>query len=164
MQKKINKKLIPVVIVALAALFAAYTLFLKGSEDDPNMIFASGTIETTDADMSFMANGILKDRKVNEGDTVHRGDLIAELDSWRASSHAPLIGREALEACRVVMRSLEKVGSLLGGHGADADAPDVVALGGTTRRIAIDREAAPELVAAIAHRTADHLGFHGGEC
>jgi len=79
MQKKINKKLIPVVVVGLAALFAAYTLFLKGSEEDPNMIFASGTIETTDADMSFMANGILKDRKVNEGDTVHRGDLIADL-------------------------------------------------------------------------------------
>lgn len=59
-----------------------------------------------------------------------RAALIAELDSWRASSHAPLIGREALEACRVVMRSLEKVASLLGGHGADADAPDVVALGG----------------------------------
>ena len=86
MQKKINKKLIPVVIVGLAALFAAYTLFLKGSEDDPNMIFASGTIETTDADMSFMANGILKDRKVNEGDTVHRGDLIAQLDSREAEA------------------------------------------------------------------------------
>ena len=86
MQKKINKKLIPVVIVGLAALFAAYTLFLKGSEEDPNRIFASGTIETTDADMSFMANGILKDRKVNEGDTVHRGDLIAQLDSREAEA------------------------------------------------------------------------------
>ncbi len=86
MQKKINKKLIPVVIVGLAALFAAYTLFLKGSEEDPNRIFASGTIETTDADMSFLANGILKDRKVNEGDTVHRGELIAELDKREAEA------------------------------------------------------------------------------
>ena len=64
MQKKINKKLILVSIVVLATLFAAYTLFLKGSEEDAEIIFVSGTIETTDADMSFMANGILKDRKV----------------------------------------------------------------------------------------------------
>ncbi|MGD9640915.1 MAG: HlyD family secretion protein, partial [Synergistaceae bacterium] len=86
MQKKMNKKLILVGIVVLASLFAAYTLFLKGTEEDPNMIFASGTIETTDADMSFMANGILKDRMVNEGDTVHLGDLIAELDSREADA------------------------------------------------------------------------------
>ncbi|NLD06075.1 MAG: HlyD family efflux transporter periplasmic adaptor subunit [Synergistaceae bacterium] len=83
---KINKKMIPVIIVALAALFAIYTIFLKSDGEDPNRIFASGTIETTDADMSFMANGFLKNRKVNEGDTVHRGDLIAELDKREAEA------------------------------------------------------------------------------
>lgn len=86
MKKKINKKLLLGIVVGLAALFAVYTIFLKGTEEDPNRIFASGMIETTDADMSFMANGILKDRKVNEGDTVHRGELIAELDKREAEA------------------------------------------------------------------------------
>ena len=86
MQKKINKKIILAAVVILAALFATYFFFLRKSGEDPNKIFASGTIETTDADMSFMANGILMIRKVNEGDTVRRGDLIAELDKREAQA------------------------------------------------------------------------------
>lgn len=86
MEKKIDKKIIPLIIIAAAALLAAYTLFLKEKGEDPDKIFASGTIETTEADMSFLANGILKDRKVNEGDTVHRGELIAELDKREAEA------------------------------------------------------------------------------
>lgn len=86
MQMKMNKKLILVAVVVLAALFATYFFFLRKSGEDPNKIFASGTIETTDADMSFMANGILRIRKVNEGDTVRRGDLIAELDKREAEA------------------------------------------------------------------------------
>lgn len=80
MRKKINKKLILFPVIAIAALFLVYTFFLKSNGEEPNTIFASGTIETTNVDMSFMANGILKNREVNEGDTVRRGDLIAELD------------------------------------------------------------------------------------
>lgn len=86
MKKRIDKKIIPLIIVAAAALFAAYNLFLKDNGEDPDRIFASGTIETTDADMSFMVGGILKVRRVNEGDTVRRDDLIAELDKREAQA------------------------------------------------------------------------------
>ncbi len=86
MQKRINKKLILVAVVILLAAFGAYFFFLKKSDEDPNRLFASGTIETIDADMSFLANGILMSRKVNEGDTVRRGDVIATLDKREAEA------------------------------------------------------------------------------
>lgn len=86
MKKRINKKLILLIVIAAAAFFAAYTFFLKDNGEDPDKIFASGTIETTDADMSFMASGILRTRKVDEGQTVRRGDLIAELDKREAEA------------------------------------------------------------------------------
>ena len=44
MEKKIDKRIIPLIIIAAAALLAAYTLFLKEKGEDPDKIFASGTI------------------------------------------------------------------------------------------------------------------------
>ncbi len=86
MEKKTLKKIIPLIVIAVAALFAAYTLVLKNNGEDPDKIFASGTIETTDADMSFMVGGILSVRKADEGDRVIRGSIIAQLDKREAEA------------------------------------------------------------------------------
>ena len=40
MEKKIDKKIIPLIIIAAAALLAAYILFLKQKGEDPDNIFA----------------------------------------------------------------------------------------------------------------------------
>ncbi len=43
-------------------------------------IILYGNVDIRDVDLSFRVSGRLQDLKVDEGDTVHRGDLIAHLD------------------------------------------------------------------------------------
>jgi HlyD family secretion protein len=47
---------------------------------DGNRIFVSGNLELTQVDISFKIAGRMTERKVDEGDWVKKGDLIARLD------------------------------------------------------------------------------------
>ena len=56
-------------------------LFLScNNKKDPNVILASGTIETTTVTVSSKSNGQIKLIPVKEGDRVKAGDLLLEID------------------------------------------------------------------------------------
>jgi HlyD family secretion protein len=63
--------IIPVAILAL----------LSGCSQRPaNLVHVSGNIELTQVDMSFKATGRLVERRFDEGATVKKGDIVAQLD------------------------------------------------------------------------------------
>jgi HlyD family secretion protein len=76
-----KKKVIPVVVLLLAAA-AVYIGFRRNQRnEDPNRIRVSGNIEITDADVSFKIAGRVTERLVSEGDLVKAGQVVARLDS-----------------------------------------------------------------------------------
>jgi HlyD family secretion protein len=68
---------IPVVVVIVAAVVVWYTMLRNGSDD---IIFASGTVEATEADLGFQAPGRIEGIAVREGDRVVRDQELAQLD------------------------------------------------------------------------------------
>ncbi|MGE5418032.1 MAG: HlyD family secretion protein [Acidobacteriota bacterium] len=69
-----------VIIIALLSLASGgYWGYQKYLNKDGGEIKASGTIEATEADASAKTPGALKGVYVNEGDTVKKGQLIAEI-------------------------------------------------------------------------------------
>jgi HlyD family secretion protein len=75
-----KKKLILVVVIGVAAVVAfigARSWFHRG---DSNEIHVSGNIELTEVNISFKLPGKLVERRVDEGDKVTPGMLVARLD------------------------------------------------------------------------------------
>jgi HlyD family secretion protein len=66
-------------IAAFGGLVAA--ALLSGCSHTPSdRVHVSGNIELTEVDMSFKTAGRLVERRFDEGDTVKKGDIVAELD------------------------------------------------------------------------------------
>jgi HlyD family secretion protein len=66
--------------VAIAA-FVGLAVLLSGCSRTPSdRVHVSGNIELTEVDMSFKTAGRLVERRFDEGDTVKKGDIVAELD------------------------------------------------------------------------------------
>jgi HlyD family secretion protein len=66
---------------AAAAAFVGLAVLLPGCSRHPaNIVHVSGNIELTEVDMSFKTAGRLVERRFDEGDTVKKGDIVAELD------------------------------------------------------------------------------------
>ncbi|MFA5043662.1 MAG: efflux RND transporter periplasmic adaptor subunit [Kiritimatiellia bacterium] len=75
-----KKKIIPVVALVLA-IGGGLTWFLHNrSSDDRGRIAVSGNVEATEVQVSFMAAGRVLERRVDEGQYVKTGDLVARLD------------------------------------------------------------------------------------
>ncbi len=75
------KRIIPLLIIALIAA-AVYFFFIKTQEKkDPTKIELSGTVETTEVDVSFQIPGRIVRLIPQEGDLVKKGDLLGELDN-----------------------------------------------------------------------------------
>jgi HlyD family secretion protein len=73
--KRIRIVLGAIVVAALA--FWSIRTYLNRPSD---RIEASGTIETTEVDVSFMVAGKVEERLVDEGDRVEKGQIVARLD------------------------------------------------------------------------------------
>jgi HlyD family secretion protein len=74
------KKLI-LAVVLIALVGTAVVLAYRSLHTDPtNRILVSGNIELSQVDIAFKTSGRLIERAVNEGDTVHKGMVIARLD------------------------------------------------------------------------------------
>ena len=85
-------------ILAIIILLIAAAWFVRSYLNPPaNHIEASGTIETTEVDVSFQAAGRVQELLVQEGDHVTQGQVIARLDAQ------PL--RESLERSRAQLDS-----------------------------------------------------------
>lgn len=76
----VKRRLIPVVLIVLAGIFAAWK-FGFANNHDPNVLKLSGNIELTEVDLSFKGAGRLAELLVDEGDFVKKGQVIARLDS-----------------------------------------------------------------------------------
>ncbi|WP_182186655.1 HlyD family secretion protein [Pectinatus frisingensis] len=77
MEKRV-KILIPVLIIALVA--GGYMMYFK-KQIDPNQIKVSGNIETTTVNVGFKISGHVDQRLVDEGDSVKKRQLIANLET-----------------------------------------------------------------------------------
>lgn len=75
-----RKVAILAILLLTLAIFILY-FGLHRTADDPNKIFVSGNIEITEVQASFQVPGRVEQRKVDEGDIVKAGDLIANLDA-----------------------------------------------------------------------------------
>jgi HlyD family secretion protein len=74
------KRIVPV-IVLLAVIAAAWVGWSRYSNgNDPNRIQLSGNIELTQVDIAFKTAGRLIERRVDEGDRVKQGQLLARID------------------------------------------------------------------------------------
>lgn len=74
------KKRIPVILLLIAIGAAAWWYWRSHNADNGDRIFVSGNLELTQVDISFKMAGRMIERKVDEGDWVKKGDLIATLD------------------------------------------------------------------------------------
>jgi HlyD family secretion protein len=66
---------------AATAAFVGLAVLLSGCSRTPSdRVHVSGNIELTEVDMSFKTAGRLVERRFDEGDTLKKGDIVAELD------------------------------------------------------------------------------------
>src|SRR5579875_435013 len=74
------KKRIPILLILIAAGAGAYWWWTTRQAANNNRIFVSGNLELIQVDISFKMAGRMIERKVDEGDWVKQGDLVAVLD------------------------------------------------------------------------------------
>src|ERR1700733_5264057 len=75
-----KKRLIPILIILVAAGAAATYAFHGGAGKPDNRLMVSGNIELTEVNIAFKTAGRLIERTVDEGDPVKKGQEIARLD------------------------------------------------------------------------------------
>jgi HlyD family secretion protein len=66
--------------IILPIILFTFLLNSCGEKKDPNVITASGTIESTNITVSSKLSGQIKKITVKEGDKVSKGDLLVEID------------------------------------------------------------------------------------
>jgi HlyD family secretion protein len=77
---KPNKKIIIPIASALVILVMVYYFAYYRSNHDRQIIKASGQIELTEVDLSFRLTGHVETLKLDEGDRVRQGQVLAELE------------------------------------------------------------------------------------
>jgi HlyD family secretion protein len=88
-----NRKLIPVILTAAAAVaFAVWWFGFRNSHPEET-VKISGNIELTEVNIAFKTPGKLVELNIKEGDTVKAGDVIGRLDTAQLESQ-----KRALEA------------------------------------------------------------------
>jgi HlyD family secretion protein len=95
---------IPVVVVIVAAAVVWFTVLRNGRDD---IIFASGTVEATEADLGFQAPGRIDGISVREGDRVVRDRELARLDRTELLARRQAALAQA-EAAAAMLAELER--------------------------------------------------------
>jgi HlyD family secretion protein len=96
--------IVPVVIVVLAI---AGWLILRSDDEDVTRIEASGTIESTEADLGFQLGGRVADVSVREGDKVLSGAILARLEQAELDARKAAAIAQA-QAARALLTELER--------------------------------------------------------
>ncbi|MDQ3746002.1 MAG: biotin/lipoyl-binding protein, partial [Acidobacteriota bacterium] len=73
-------RVLPVVLVVLAALFLVWYLFLRRTPVPDSVVAASGRVEGDDAGVAAKTSGRIREITVREGDEVRAGQVVATLD------------------------------------------------------------------------------------
>lgn len=94
--------LIPLLVVAAGVIW-----WLRRSDEEGNGITASGTVEATEAELSFQAPGRVVWIGPREGDAVQAGDVLARLDTLELGAQRRLAAA-GVEAARAQLRALER--------------------------------------------------------
>lgn len=96
-----NKRRWIAIAVVVLAVVAAVTTYIVRRGNDNDAIFASGTVEATEADLGFQTPGRIERIVVQEGDRVSQGQQLAWLDRTEL-----LARRRAAEAQVEVARAV----------------------------------------------------------
>lgn len=121
------KKRAPVVLALIAIVAVGLWWSRRSAPADGNGLFASGTVEATDADLGFQRPGRLASVGVREGDRVVSGAEIAALDARELDA--------SVEAARAVVEvARARLAELL-----DGARPQEVAQARSALRAAADR-------------------------
>jgi len=78
---KNRKVLVPVILVLAVGAWLGYRYWESRVGNDPNRIRVSGSIEVTEAELSFKLPGRVEARLVDEGDLVKAGEVVAKLET-----------------------------------------------------------------------------------
>ncbi|MDD3269508.1 MAG: efflux RND transporter periplasmic adaptor subunit [Syntrophomonadaceae bacterium] len=95
---KAKKALAAVLILALS--LSAYWVYQKYFAENKILLQASGTIEATSVDLNAKVNGSIESINIKEGDSVKKGQLVAELlrNDLAAQKERDTLGVTAAEA------------------------------------------------------------------
>lgn len=74
------KKKIIIIVFMILFIGAGVFVYLGQKKNNQHELFFSGTIETTDANLSFQVSGRIAGVNVQEGQSVTRNQVVAELD------------------------------------------------------------------------------------
>jgi HlyD family secretion protein len=78
---KNRKVLIPAILVLAVAAWLGYRYWEGRAGNDPSRVRVSGSIEVTEAELSFKLPGRVEARLVDEGDLVKVGEVVARLET-----------------------------------------------------------------------------------
>lgn len=93
-------------LLSAATVAATYTYLQRRSPRDAHLIRVSGTIEVTDAEVSFKIAGRVEARLVSEGELVQAGQRVARLDSTDLAQEVAL-RRAEVRAAQAALAELE---------------------------------------------------------
>lgn len=88
-----NKRLLIIPVIVVAAAVALYAYFQLRPRSDPNLIRVSGNIEVIDVEVSFRISGWVEARPASEGKTIKAGEIVARLEITELAQEVAL--REA---------------------------------------------------------------------
>ena len=119
----------PILIVAAVALVAVTALLVGRWWNDRvgDGLFASGTVEATEAQLGFQAPGRIELIQAREGDSVKQGALLARLDTRETAARlAQARAQVQASSARLAeaMRDLERNRTLLAGNAIGQEAYD----------------------------------------
>ncbi len=102
-----KRRIIPIVVLVIAALAVVGWLALRPSRGAAGAIQASGTVEATEADLGFQVGGRIDTIAFHEGDAVRAGAVVAALDA--AELQARLGQAQAAQAAaKALLEQLER--------------------------------------------------------
>jgi HlyD family secretion protein len=94
-------------VLAVLLLIAGVVIVLVRRGGARSALTAAGTVEATEAQLGFQAAGRILDVLVEEGDTVHRGQELAHLDTLETSARRRQAAAQ-VAAARALLLELER--------------------------------------------------------
>ena len=102
------KRILLIVIIAVAVAGLIYYLLTRNKEEEATFIMVSGNIEATEVDLGFKVSGRIVSRFFEEGDWLDQGKVLAKLDDEDL--------RNRLEVARATLKSAQaRLDKLLAG-------------------------------------------------